>query len=204
MEEARRVTTVVFNGWAASARAWSLCGFKADKIVSYLDPDPAASDVMTVAGWSLGGNRAIRFAAANPGKVRKLVLAAPIVRMMKDEGWPGMGEARLKALLAAFELFQGDGLGGTEYKVNPYQVDTHDDLAKGIAYLHDSDMREAVRALPPEMEIAVFHSAGDIIANVENSRFIARTCPWTKYTELDGREHALPVTIPEAITGAIS
>ncbi len=197
------MTTVVFNGWAASDKAWSLCGFKADRIVSYLDPEPEVSESMTVVGWSLGGNRAIRFAAANPEKVNKLVLVAPIVRMMKDENWPGMGEGRLRAFLTAFELFQGEGLGGTDYKVNPYQVDTHDDLKKGIDYLHDSDVREAVRALPQRMEIAVFHSVGDIIANVENSRYIARTCPWAKYTEIEGREHALPVTIPEKITEAI-
>lgn len=197
------MSIVVFNGWAASERAWSLCGFRADRIVSYLDPEPELDGECTVVGWSLGGNRAIRFASRHQASVKRLVLLSPIVRMMKDENWPGMGEGRLKAFLAAFEMFQGEGLGGGSYPVNPYQVDSHEDLKRGIDYLHDSDMRDSVRLLSPGTAIRIFHAEGDIIANIENSRHIVRVCPWARLDELPGREHALPVTIPERITGAV-
>ena len=195
---------LVFNGWAASPRAWELCRFRRDRIVSYLEPEPASATPGTiVVGWSLGGNRAIKFAAAHPDEVKALVLASPVVRMMKDRDWPGMGEKRLAALLGAFEMFQGQGLGDHEYRVNPYQFDSHEDLARGISYLHDSDARDAVLRLPETMPIFVFHAQNDIVSHVRNSTFIGEVCPWARVEIVAGGEHALPVTIPEKIDAAI-
>ena len=195
---------LVFNGWAASPRAWELCRFRRDRIVSYLDEEPKSALPGTiVVGWSLGGNRAIRFAAAHPGEVKALLLVSPVVRMMKDREWPGMGERRLAALLGAFEMFGGQGFGGVDYPVNPYQIDSHDDLKKGIDYLHDSDVRDEVHKLPETMPITVFHAEKDIVANVRNSTFIGEVCPWANVEIVAGGEHALPVAMPEKIDAAI-
>lgn len=192
---------VVLNGWAASEHAWDLCKFHRDRIVSYLEKAPELERGTILVGWSLGGNRAIKLAAANPDKVKALVLVSPVVRMMKDDGWVGMGEGRLRAFLAAFEMFGGAGLGGNSYPVNPYSPGSHEELLTGIEYLRTSDAREDLKRLP--MPIRLFHSEGDIIAKPNNAKLIIDTCPNVQSELIPGAEHALPVTIPEKIDRAV-
>ena len=192
---------VVLNGWAASEHAWDLCKFRRDRIVSYLEEDPELERGTILVGWSLGGNRAIKLAAANADKVKALVLVSPVVRMMKDQGWPGMGEGRLNAFLAAFEMFGGAGMGGKTYPVNPYSADSHEDLLKGLDYLRNSDAREDVKRL--DMPVKLFHSEADIISRINNARLIMDTCPQVSAELVPGDEHALPVTIPGKIDAAV-
>ena len=196
--------TIVMNGWAASPHAWDLCRFRRDRIVSYLEPDPVLDGPVVLVGWSLGGNRAIRLAAEHPTQVKALVLVSPVVRMMKDEGWPGMGEGRLKAFITAFEMFGGAGLGGHEYPVDPYGNFSHDALMVGIDYLHDSDVRPCLARLSPNLPITVFHSEGDIIARPNNAQVIRDVCPWARVEMVPGAEHTLPLTIPERIDRALT
>ena len=198
------IQTIVMNGWAASPQAWDLCRFPRDRIVSYLEPDPVIDRPTILVGWSLGGNRSIRLAAEHPAQVKALVLVSPVVRMMKDEGWPGMGEGRLKAFVTAFEMFGGAGLGGHEYPVNPYGDFSHDELMTGIDYLHDSDVRPCLARLPSSLPITVLHSEGDIIARLNNAEAIRSACPWAKVEIVPGAEHALPLTIPGLIDRALT
>jgi pimeloyl-ACP methyl ester carboxylesterase len=67
-----------------------------DAVVDYLRRVRGVAQV-DLAGWSLGGPRAGGYTAANPGKVRKLLLLAPAYRRgmwgAKPEGVPAAGPA---------------------------------------------------------------------------------------------------------------
>ncbi len=101
-------------------------------------------------------------------------------------------------------MFGGAGLGGHEYPVDPYEPAGHEELMRGITYLHDSDVRPCLAQLSPALPIVLFHSEKDIISPLNNAEAILSACPWTRAEIVPGAEHALPVTIPDRIDLALT
>ena len=122
VQAASAARTLVLNGWAASAQAWSLCRFPRERIFSYLeqlDGEPerylAEHDgKFMLVGWSMGGSGALRLACRFPERIAKLVLVAATPRMMEDRasGWRGMSPRRLEALRYGLEVTKGAGFFG--------------------------------------------------------------------------------------------
>ncbi len=217
------MTTLVLNGWAASPEAWSLCAFmKADGVrlfsyVEQLDGEPeralAACDEAVLVGWSMGASGALRLALAAPEKIRGLVLVAPTPRMMEDRatGWKGMSPRRLKALEAGVKLTRGAGFfGPPEGLPNPYLEDADENLARGIAYLRETDVRRALEETfgalrPPRFPTFVFQSEADGIVRAENAAYLKeKVFPDAVVETIPGSEHALPIRIPKRIDAAVA
>jgi len=198
---------IVFNGWAASRRAWDLCAFPRRTIVQYLDADPAPrGEAVVVVGWSMGAARAISWAAANPTLVKGLVLVAPMVRMMEDaeSGWKGMSERRLAAFMKGMQLTHGEGFfGPPPGKPNPYEADSDENLAKGLKFLHDTDVRSEARSLKGMFPKWIFHSERDGIVNPANASYLKEIWPEATLRWVGGTEHALSIMIPEEIDEAV-
>ena len=208
---------IVLNGWAASERAWSLCRFKRERIFSYLEeldglPDrfveSSAAPVVLV-GWSMGGSYALKLAVKYSNKIAGLVLVAATPRMMEDKeaGWRGMSKRRLKAFEAAAKMLEGGGLfGPPEGKPNPYESDSDENLARGLKYLEETDLRSSIEkfaASHPTLPVAIFQSERDGIVRPSNADFLARTFANSSLTMIAGSEHALPIFIPEEIDRAV-
>jgi len=207
----------VLNGWAASASAWSLCGFKRERVFSYveqLDGEPEKvlerEDDLVLVGWSMGGSSALRLALKWPEKIRALVLVAATPRMMEDKpaSWRGMSERRLAALKKGLMMTGGGGLFGPPAdKPNPYLVDDEANLDRGLEYLVATDLRqrlceaEALRAKGGK--VWIFQSEHDGIVRPENAAFLAEVFHGAKLTVVPGVEHALPIFIPEMIDDAV-
>lgn len=208
---------IVLNGWAASERAWSLCRFTRERIFSYIEeldglPDrfiESSDEHVIIVGWSMGGSYALKLAVKYPDKISGLVLVAATPRMMEDKeaGWRGMSEHRLKAFEAAAKMLGGGGLfGPPEGKPNPYEPDSDENLARGLKYLEETDLRSSVErfaASHPALPVAVFQSERDGIVRPSNADFLSKTFANSCLSMIAGSEHALPIAIPEEIDRAV-
>jgi pimeloyl-ACP methyl ester carboxylesterase len=210
------VKTFVLNGWSASEQAWDLCAFPRDRVFSYVDqleglPEKAvgAEDGVILVGWSMGGSSALRLAVSYPEKIKGLVLVAATARMMKDDGWAGMSERRLAALELGLKMTHGEGFFGIpDGKPNPYILDEERNLARGLGYLRETDLRAALEALKEsgrlKCPVAIFQSERDGIVRAENAAYLKSIFPQASMTMVPGSEHALPILIPEKIDAAVS
>ena len=215
------VSTLVLNGWAASPDAWNLCRFRHEAIFSYLDQldglperfidetlgrDPDARLILV--GWSMGGSSALRIACRYYRNIAELVLVATTPRMMEDKaaGWRGMSPRRLDALHNGLLLTHGEGFFGMPKGMpNPYQLDSDENLMRGLRYLTDTDLRADLERLAPEMHfpVAIFQSEHDGIVRPDNAAYLKSIFPQAAVTMVPGAEHALPVFIPDAIDAAV-
>ena len=166
------------------------------------------SDVVLV-GWSMGGSSALRLAVAEPEKIRGLVLVAATPRMMKAQGWAGMSERRLAALELGLNLTHGEGFSALpDGAPNPYMMDCDENLAKGLKYLRETDVRQGLLDLCASgglrCPVFVFQSERDGIVRHENADFLRGVFPQAKVEIVPGCEHALPVVIPDRIDEAVA
>ena len=208
--------TFILNGWSASEQAWDLCAFPRDRVFSYVEqleglPEKAveAEVEVVLVGWSMGGSAALRLAVSYPEKIKGLVLVAATARMMKDNGWAGMSERRLAALEVGLKMTHGEGFFGIpDGKPNPYMLDEERNLARGLGYLRETDLRAALEELKSsgrlKCPIAIFQSERDGIVRAENAAYLKSIFPQASVTMVPGAEHALPIVIPEKIDAAVS
>lgn len=215
------VKTLVLNGWAASRQAWDLCAFHRDVVFSYIDqldglPERSIDETIAacpdthflVVGWSMGGSSALRLACRYCRHIAGLVLVAATPRMMEDKpaGWRGMSPKRLDALHRGLVLTHGEGFFGVpEGKPNPYQMDSDENLLRGLHYLTDTDVRADLERLVPEMRfpVAIFQSERDGIVRPENAAYLKKLFPHATAVMVPGAEHALPIFIPELIDATV-
>jgi len=203
---------LVLNGWAAGERAWDLCRFPRERILSYRDHLSGESaravaeggDCILV-GWSMGGSFALRFALEFPEQVKGLVLLAGTPRMMSDgPDWPGFTPRKLAAFRKGLEYSLVNGPPGLPAGApNPYESDSEENLAAGLAYLENVDLRSRLEAARPTMPVRIFHSERDAIVKLNASRFLTRVFPNSSLEIVPGAEHALPVLIPDRIDSAV-
>ncbi len=219
-----RPSVFVLNGWAASPHAWDLCKFTRTRLFSYVEqldgePEKAIENVdrCILVGWSMGGSSALRLAARWPEKIAGLVLIAATPRMMeeKESGWKGMSPRRLEALRYGVMMTHGEGFFGVpEGKPNPYCVDCDENLARGLKYLLETDVRadlervflgrgdgqrQGQQAYDNKMSLGVhiFQSERDGIVRSENAAYLQKVFPQASVTMVPGPEHALSIFLPE-------
>lgn len=198
------MTVLVFNGWAAGPETWQLCSFRHDWIFSYVEQLDGlhhqvlddAEDVIMV-GFSMGGAMALKSLLKYSCKVRGLVLVSATPRMMeqKSEGWVGMSERRLNALKEGTNLVYGN---------DPSLLFEEKNLARGLEFLHDTDLRSALEEMPKtSFPVEIIQAERDGIVRPGNAEFLKRIFPQAKLTMVPGSEHVLPVKVPELIDQAV-
>ncbi len=211
--------TLILNGWAASVHAWDLCAFAKGsdvRMLSYIEQlDGGAERTLdemgsaVVVGWSMGGSSALRLACSRPEMIKGLVLVAATARMMAADGWSGMSERRLRAFEAGLKLTRGAGLFGLpEGRPNPYEMDSDENLERGLAYLRETDIRADLLKLRSSgrvnFPVWIFQSEKDGIVRPENAAFLAGVFTGSHVEIVPGSEHALPVFIPDRIDAAVA
>ena len=209
--------TYVLNGWAASLKAWSGCGFAFDRLYSYaeaLDGEferdlVADSSPVVAVGWSMGGSILLENVARHPQCFAGLVVVAASVRMMKDVDWKGMSERRLAALRKGLDYSLAGGAMFPVPEPNPSMDDSEENLSRGLDYLRRVDCRAALleasrRGEFDSIEVKIFQSERDAVVGVHNARFIAEVFPRAELVAVEGAEHALPVTCAAEIGESVS
>lgn len=206
----------VLNGWAASEHAWDLCMFPKERVFSYTELlDGEAEKVLDaekefiIVGWSMGGSFALRYAMKYAKKLKGLILVSATPRMMKADGWEGMSARRLAALEYGVKMTRGEGFFGIPEGVpNPYEIDSDENLKRGLDYLERTDLRvELIDMLASgavRCPVYIFQSERDGIVRSGNANFLAAVFPSAQVDIIPGSEHALPVSIPEKIDVAVA
>ena len=155
----------------------------------------------------MGAEYALKLAVNCPKRVAGLVLIAATPRMMADSGWIGMSNRRLAALEMGLRLTLGNGFFGIpEGKPNPYLADSEENLARGIDFLRNTDLRrdlEENRAELAKIPAFIFQSERDPIVRASNAEYLATIFSNAKLEIVPGAEHALPIFIPEKIDSAV-
>jgi hypothetical protein len=129
--------------------------------------------------------------------------------MMKDDGWAGMSERRLAALEVGLKMTHGEGFFGiSDGKPNPYMLDEERNLARGLDYLRETDLRASLGELKAsgrlKRQVAIFQSERDGIVRAENAAYLKTIFPQASVTMVPGLEHALPIFIPGQIDAAVA
>ena len=199
---------LVFNGWAAGPETWALCAFPHDWVFDYVEqldglPETVMeeSDEVVLIGFSMGGSTALRMWLKWPEKVKGMVLVSATPRMMEGENWKGMSERRLAALRLGTTMM---------FKDDPSPMYDEKNMERGLDYLRNTDLREALLARGREtvdgrreMPVWIFQSERDGIVRPSNAEFLKEVFPQAKVTMVPGSEHVLPVTVPELIDAAV-
>ncbi len=215
-ERSTSPATLVLNGWAASPHAWDLCTFQRERVYSYIEqldglPEKRISSAplnerFVLVGWSMGGSSAMRLVCRFPDRIAGLVLVAATPRMMeeKESGWRGMSPRRLAALEYGLKATNGEGFfGAPADKPNPYMMDCDENLARGLEYLRETDLRENLKKTRLSCPVYVFQSERDGIVRRENADFLKEVFPQAVVEIVPGAEHALPVFIADRIDAAV-
>ncbi len=172
------------------------------------------SEPLTVCGWSLGGQIALRWAAREPDRVQRLILVASTPCFTQRAGWTfGMESEVLKQFSADLEQnyattlrrFIALQLRGSE---NERELLTKlrerlfsrgepdmDALRAGLDILRDADLREEV----PDIRQPTLVIAGerDKLTPPEASAWLAQTLPAARLVNIAGAAHAPFLSHPD-------
>ena len=167
--------------------------------------DDLGSESAALFGASEGAPMSMLFAASHPERTRALILSGAEIKEETTEDWP-WGEATREEFEQAMQVDAvvarwGKGMG-LQYFVPSRKDDERvrelwSRLQVQSASPHDAIafMRMAfeidVRHVAPTVTTPalVLHRVGDLVCNVENGRWLARTLPNAKYVELPGDNH---------------
>ena len=177
-------------------------------------------DGVTLLGWSLGGQVAMRAALDHPHKISRLILLAATPKFVASEDWDrGMsltdlqdfGAALLtdpQATLLRFLSLQTRGMPDQKSLLQQLrqtllaapQART-EALAGGLAILHNTDLRaEVSRLAQPAL---ILHGALDTLTPPAAGAWLAEALPAAQHVELARAAHAPHLSHDEEVAAAI-
>lgn len=174
------------------------------------------SEPLAVAGWSLGGMVAQRWAVRQPRQVSKLVLLASTPSFAERTDWAhGMPTATLlqfaaeleqnhAATLRRFIALQVRGSEGERELLTNLRASLFargepqmDALRGGLGILRDADLRATLPAIAqPSLVIA---GERDKLTPPGASRYMAQALPQARLVEIAGAAHAPFLSHPEQV-----
>ena len=177
-------------------------------------------DNVTLLGWSLGGQVAMRAALDHPHKIARLVLLASTPKFVATENWArGMAPADLQefgaalladpqATLLRFLSLQTRGMVGQKTLLQQLRqtllaapAARSEALAVGLAILRDTDLRgELPRLMQPTL---VLHGALDTLTPPAAGTWLAETLPAAQHIEFSRAAHAPHLSHGTEVAAAI-
>jgi len=200
-----RVHVVDLPGHGASADAgdWSLDAV-VDAVAASVDGE---DEPLALAGWSMGGLVALRWARRDPARVRRLMLLSSTPRFVAVPGWPhAMAAAALEGFgadltrdwegtLSRFLALQVHGsdraretLARLRSHVEARPAPTRAALDGALALIASSDLRDEVAAL--DLPALVVAGDRDALAPIGAARWLATALRGAKLVEIPGAAHA--------------
>lgn len=220
---------VALHGWGAHAGIWSAlsknddskqwlaldlpgCGLRRGEPLTGFDETvdrlaAAAPPRCAVAGWSLGGQLALAWAARHPRQVECLVLIAATPRFVAAADWAQGMNAALFASFAAdfaneprktwrrFLRLQTQADAQQRAAARTLEALLGEDLpgdapalAGMLDWLRDGDLREQAAGLT--LPTLLIHGASDTVTPLAASQWLAQSMPGAGLAVLDGAGHA--------------
>ncbi len=161
-----------------------------------------------VAGWSMGGQIALRAAALNPGRIAGLFLASSMCCLVERGGRPGVSrkipkeikvmlERNRKVYLRAFFTRCLDPVTDTGIIGNLLEESdsiSMESLMSGLEYMSDTDA-----GLTPEIPLMMVHGRDDKVIPPECSEYIMRNTSISRAAYIENTGHLLPLVKPEIV-----
>jgi pimeloyl-[acyl-carrier protein] methyl ester esterase len=217
LAQKRRVHAVDLPGHGRSA---PMSPFTLDAVVEALDAAFAAAPSLTVFGWSLGGQLALRWAALRPARIARLVLVCTSPRFVAAPDWPhAMAEATLQRfgdeLAVAWKLtvqrFLALQVHGSEHGRAALATLRHELFARGepsremlgeaLAVLASTDLRTGIANVA--QPTLVVSGERDVLTPPGAGRWLSGRMPNARYVGIDGAAHAPFLSHPDAFAGAV-
>lgn len=168
--------------------------------------DAAGADRFDLFGVSQGAAVAVAYAAANPGRVRRMVLFGGF-----PVGWAGTGNAADRARQEAMATLTAQGWDGenpayrqmftsllvpdatTDEQAAFNEMQRQATSADNAAEIQRSNAEIDVRDLLAEVAVPtlVAHCRGDAMVPFEGGRALARGIPGARFLALDSRNHLI-------------
>lgn len=228
---------VLIHGWGMHGGVWTdiaqrladdfcvhsvdLPGFGASAALPVTDLDGLASSLaahyrgpVSVCGWSLGGQVALRWALREPTNVRKLIVVASTPCFRNHDDWTcGIAGEVLEKFAAELELnhaatlrrFISLQLRGSE---NERELLTKlreqlfsrgepdmSALRGGLEILRDADQRGEVAGI--QQQTLVVAGRRDKLTPPEASHYLAQVIPHARLIEIEGAAHAPFLSHPD-------
>jgi pimeloyl-[acyl-carrier protein] methyl ester esterase len=236
---------VLLHGWALHAGAWGplvprlaqrhgvhsvdlpghghsapVSPFALDAVVRLLDAAFSDAHSLTVLGWSLGGQVALRWARLRPARVARLVLVCTTPRFVAGPGWPHAMEAETlhrfgDELRIAWKLtvqrFLALQVHGSEHGRAALAQLRHDLFARGepspqmlseaLSTMEATDLRrDAAEATQPALVIS---GERDMLTPPGAGRWLGENLPNARFVCIDGAAHAPFLSHPEVFFAAV-
>ena len=186
-----------------------------DKLSAYF------TESLTVCGWSLGGQIALRWAVREPKQVSRLILVSSTPCFAGHEDWSfGMEKTVLEKFAAELEQnhaatlrrFITLQLRGSENERELLAIlrerlfsrgePEMGALRSGLNILRDADLRGELQNIPqPTLVIA---GERDKLTPPKASHYLAQAIPAAQLIEIEGAAHAPFLSHPEFFVGAIN
>lgn len=177
-------------------------------------------DNVTLLGWSLGGQVAMRAALDHPRKITRLVLLASTPKFVATKDWQrGMAPADLQdfgaalladpqATLLRFLSLQTRGMSGQKAMLQQLRqtllaapAASREALAGGLAILRDTDLRTELPQLT--QPTLVLHGALDTLTPPAAGAWLAGALPAAQHIELSHAAHAPHLSHGKEVAAAI-
>jgi len=214
-----RVHAVDLPGHGRSA---PLDPLNADRVVRALERAFGAErEPLTVLGWSLGGQFALAWALAHPGRIARLVLVAPTPRFVTGDGWDC---AMPRATLERFGAELGTAWRATVMRFLALQLRGSDHghaalsfmrgelfargdpaprtLQQALDLLAATDLRADVRRV--SQPVRVVAGTRDTLVPVAAGRWLAAAVPDGTFAAIEGAAHAPFLSHPQAFERALA
>ena len=236
---------VLLHGWALHAGAWGplvprlaqrhrvhavdlpghghsapLSPFTLDAIVGLLEAAFPDAPPLTVLGWSLGGQVALRWARLRPARIASLVLVCTTPRFVAGPDWPhAMAEETLRrfgdelrvAWKPTVQRFLALQVHGSEHGRAALALLRHDLFARGLpspqmlAEALDLMAADDLRADAPAVaQPALVISGGrDMLTPPGAGRWLAENLANARFVCIEGAAHAPFLSHPDTFFGAV-
>lgn len=161
-----------------------------------------------VAGWSMGGQIALRAAELNPGKIAGLFLASSMCCLVERAGRPGVSrdipekirvllERNRKVYLRAFFeqcLCPAKDTCIIENLLEESDSISMESLMSGLEYMIHTDA-----GLTPDIPLMMVHGRDDRVIPPECSEYIMRNTSLSRGAYIENAGHLLPLVKPEIV-----
>ena len=209
LAQSYRVHRVDLPGHGASA---ACSPYKLDDLVQQLSAQ--FDEPLTVCGWSLGGQVAMRWAQLHPAQVQKLVLVATTPCFVQQDGWScAMAAETLQEFAASLlqnhaltlKRFLALQLRGSEnerellldLRARLYANGEPDvrALQGGLDILRDTDLRKQLAQIT--QATLVIAGERDTLTPMSASEYIAQALPDARLQVIQGAAHAPFLSHPQ-------
>lgn len=226
------MTPVLIHGWGQHSGVWhdldlpdAICFDLPTAIALERTVDDFACHApaqCAVVGWSLGAQIALRWAQKYPQQVHKLVLISGTPCFGQRGDWPHGSPDTVQQAFAAqvaaaperalqrFADLMADGeadLRGARKVLRASRAEQPlpptEALLDGLRFLAETDLRESLKAEPPQQTALIIHGTDDTITSVAASEWLADTLPNAQRLIVSQCGHAPLITQREIVRNAI-